>query len=122
MGEDAKTLIETAVNRFLEEVPALAPLKLIFGVELRGRGDVQMYRVELPGPTITKGIAEDARVRVEMPRAFFNVMATDAHIADWREAFMYGQAKATGVDQILKLIVHVVEKQEERQRTRRARH
>ena len=119
--DDAKTLIETAINRFLEEVPALAPLKLVFAVELRGRGDVQMYRVQLPGPQITKGIAEDARVRVEMPRAFFNIMAQEAHIADWREAFMYGKAKATGVDQILKLIVHVVEKQEERQRTRRAR-
>jgi hypothetical protein len=119
--EDAKTLIEIAVKRFLEEVPALAPLKLVFAVELRGRGDVQMYRVELPGPEVTKGIAEDARVRVEMPRSFFNVMAKEAHIADWREAFTYGQAKATGVDQILKLIVHVVEKQEERQRTRRAR-
>jgi hypothetical protein len=120
--DEAKTLIETAIDRFLEEVPALAPLKLVFAVELRGRGDVQMYRVELPGPKITKGIAEDARVRVEMPRSFFNVMAQEAHIADWREAFMYGKAKATGVDQILKLIVHVVEKQEERQRTRRARH
>ena len=120
--DDAKTLIETAINRFLEEVPALAPLKLVFAVELRGRGDVQMYRVELPGPKITKGIGDDARVRVEMPRSFFNVMAQEGHIADWREAFMYGKAKATGVDQILKLIVHVVEKQEERQRTRRARH
>jgi hypothetical protein len=121
-SEDAKTLIEIAVNRFVEEVPALAPLKLVFAVELRGRGDVQMYRVELPGPKVTKGIAEDARVRVEMPRAFFNVMAKEARLADWREAFTYGQAKATGVDQIMKLIVHVVEKQEERQRTRRARH
>ncbi len=123
--EDAKTLIETAVKRFLAEVPALQPLKLVFAVELRGRGDVQMYRVELAGQdgfSVTKGIAEDARVRVEMPRAFFNVMAKEAHIADWREAFTYGQAKATGVQQILKLIVHVVEKQEERQRTRRARH
>lgn len=119
--EDAKTLIEIAVRRFLEEVPALAPLKLVVGVELRGRGDVQMYRVQLPGPQVTKGIAQDARVRVEMPRAFFNVMAKEAHIADWREAFTYGQAKASGVDEIIKLIVHVVEKQEERQRTRRTR-
>ncbi len=119
--EDAKTLIEIAVRRFLDEVPALAPLKLVFGVELRGRGDVQMYRVQLPGPQVTKGIAEDARVRVEMPRSFFNVMAREAHIADWREAFTYGQAKASGVGEIMKLIVHVVEKQEERQRTRRAR-
>ncbi len=123
--DDAKTLIETAVTRFLEEVPALGPLKLVFAVELRGRGDVQLYRVELAGHgemTVAKGIAEDARVRVEMPRSFFNVMAKEAHIADWREAFTYGQAKATGVQQILKLVVHVVEKQEERQRTRRARH
>lgn len=122
--EDAKTLIELAIKRFIAEVPALAPLKLIFAVELRGRGDVQMYRVELRGNDdfeVTKGIGEDARVRVEMPRSFFNVMAKEAHIADWREAFTYGQAKATGVDQILKLIAHVVEKQEERQRTRRAR-
>ena len=123
--EDAKTLIEIAVKRFVEEVPALAPLKLIFAVELKGRGDVQMYRVELAGAgeevKVTKGIAEDARVRVQMPRSFFNVMAKEAHIADWREAFTYGQAKATGIDQILKLIVHVVEKQEERLRTRRAR-
>jgi hypothetical protein len=123
-AEDAKTLIEIAVERFIEDVPALAPLKLIFAVELRGRGDVQMYRVELGGKDhiqVTKGIAEDARVRVQMPRSFFNVMAKEAHVADWREAFTYGQAKATGVDQILKLIVHVVEKQEERMRTRRAR-
>jgi hypothetical protein len=123
-AEDAKTLIEIAVERFREDVPALAPLKLIFAVELRGRGDVQMYRVELGGKDdiqVTKGIAEDARVRVQMPRSFFNVMAKEAHVADWREAFTYGQAKATGVDQILKLIVHVVEKQEERMRTRRAR-
>ncbi len=124
MAEDAKTLIELAVTRFIEEVPALAPLKLVFAVELRGRGDVQMYRVELGGRddiVVTKGIGEDARVRVEMPRSFFNVMAKEAHIADWREAFTYGQAKATGVEQILKLIAHVVEKQEERNRTRRAR-
>src|SRR4051812_43531391 len=119
--DDAKTLIETAINRFLEEVPALQPLKLVFAVELRGRGDVQMYRVVLPGPEITKGIAEDARVRVEMPRAFFNVMAQEAHIADWRGPLMYGRARARGVEQIIKLIVHVGEKQKEPQPPRRAR-
>jgi len=103
----------------------VAPLKLVFAVELRGRGDVQIFRVELKGKdvplVVTKGDAADARVRVQIPRSFFNVMAKEAHIADWREAFTYGQAKASGVQEILKLIVHVVEKQEERQRTRRAR-
>jgi hypothetical protein len=60
-------------------------------------------------------------VRVEMQRAFFNVMAVDGKVPDWIEAFTYGQAKATGPSQILRLIVNVVEKHEERARLRRAR-
>jgi hypothetical protein len=119
---DAKSLIDSAIKRFLDEVPALAPLKLVVGVDLRGRGDIQQYRVELPGPKITKGAAPDAKVRIEMPRAFFNEMAKDAKVPDWREAFHYGQAKATGVPQYLRLIEQVVERQEERARTRKARH
>jgi len=114
-------LIETAVNRFLEEVPALQPLKLVAGLELRGRGDIQMYRVQLPGPKVTKDIASDAKVRLEVPRATFNELATKGHVADWRAAFEHGDAKATGIDQVLKLIAHVVERQEERSRTRRAK-
>jgi hypothetical protein len=119
---DTKSLIETAVKRFLDEVPALQPLKLVAGLELRGRGDMQMYRVELPGPKVTKDIAADARVRLEIPRARFNELATKGHIRDWREAFAHGDVKATGVEQVMKLIVNVVERQEERGRTRRATH
>src|SRR3712207_1412241 len=119
MAGDAITLIQQAVTRFLEEVPALKPMKLVVGIELRGRGDTQHFRLELPGVDVTKDIAADAKVRVEMPRAFFNEMAKDAKIADWREAFMYGQAKATGPTQILQLIERVVDKQEERSRLRR---
>jgi len=118
---DTKALIEGAVTRFLDEVTALAPLKLVVGLELRGRGDVQMYRIELPGPKVTKDVASDAKVRVEVPRAFFNEMAKDGKAADWQEAFIHGQAKATGVEQILRLIAHVVERHEERLRTRKAR-
>jgi len=109
------------VSRFLQEVPALAPLKLIVGVELRGRGDVQMYRIQMPGPVVTKDIAADSQVRLEIPRATFNELATRGHIADWRAAFAHGDAKATGIDQFLRLIAQVVERQEERSRTRRAR-
>ncbi len=119
---DTKSLIETAVKRFLDEVPALQPLKLVAGIELRARGDVQMYRVELPGPKVTKDIASDARVHLEIQRPVFNQLAVKGHIRDWREAFTHGDAKATGVDQVLKLIVNVVERQEERSRTRRATH
>ena len=119
---DTKEQIARALAQVTEEVPALAPLKLVFSLELRGRGDVQQYRVELPGPKITKEIATDARVNVDMRREFFNVMAEEgARVADWREAFHYGQAKATGVPQILKLIERVVSMQEERTRLRRAK-
>jgi len=120
-ASDTKTLIEGAINRVLDEIPALKPLKLVVGLDLRGRGDVQQYRLEFPGPKVTKDIAADARVRVEVPRAFFNEMAKDGRVADWREAFMYGQAKATGPTEILQLIERVADKQEERNRTRRAR-
>jgi hypothetical protein len=120
-ASDTQALVTSAVTRLLDEVPALIPLKLVIGLDLRGRGDTQQYRVEMPGPKVTKDIAADAKVRVEVPRAFFNEMAKDGRVADWREAFMYGQAKATGPTQILQLIERVVDKQEERNRTRRAR-
>jgi hypothetical protein len=101
-------------------VPALQQLKLVVGLELRGRGDVQMYRVELPGPKVTKDIAADAKVHLVISRSHFNDLAAKGHIRDWREAFVHGDAKATGIDQVMKLIVNVVERQEERSRTRKA--
>lgn len=121
MADDAKALIELAVRRFIEEVPALAPVKLAVGIELRGRGDVQQFRLEMPEVKVTRGPAADARVRVDMRREFFNVMAREAKVPDWIEAFTYGQAKASGPDQIIKLIVNVVERQVERERTPKAR-
>jgi hypothetical protein len=122
MAEDAKALIELATSRFLQEVPALEPIKLVVGIELRGRGDVQQFRMEMPGVKVTKGPAADARVRVDMRREFFNVMAREGKVPDWVEAFTYGQAKASGPEQFIKLIVNVVERQQERERTPKARH
>ena len=123
MAEDAKTLIERAVRSFLEEVPALKPLNLVVGIDLHGRGDTQQFRLQMPDVEVIKDIGADARIRIEMRREFFNAMVEHgARIPDWREAFMHGQAKATGVDQYMRLIVNVVERQEERNRTRKARH
>jgi hypothetical protein len=121
LAEDAKSLIELATRRFLTEVPALEPIKLVVAVELRGRGDVQQFRLEMPGVSVTKDPAVDARVRVDMRREFFNVMAREAKVPDWVEAFTYGQAKASGPEQFLRLIVNVVERQQERERTPKAR-
>jgi|SRR5437588_5421979 len=121
MADDAKALIEQATRHFIDEVPALEPIKLVVGIELRGRGDVQHFRLEMPGVKVTKGPANDARLRVDMRREFFNVMAREGKVPDWIEAFTYGQAKASGPEQFLKLITNVVERQQERQRTRTAR-
>jgi len=118
---DAKNLIETALRRIVEEVPSLRNLKLTIGLELRGRGDVQLYLVELPGPVITKGFGHDARVYISLARSHFNELATEGLVRDWREAFERGHAKASGPPEILRLIETVVARQEERDRTRKAR-
>jgi hypothetical protein len=81
-----------------------------------------MYRVEMPGPVVTKDIASDAKVRLQVTRSHFNELAAEGRVKQWRAAFEHGDAKATGVEQILRLIAQVVEKHEERSRTRRARH
>jgi len=122
VASDTRKQIETGVNRFLDEVPALQNLKMVVGLELRGRGDVQLYRVQLPGPQISKDVRGDERVRLIVPRSHFNELAAEGKVRHWREAFETGHAKAEGSPEILKLIANVVERQEERSRTRRARH
>jgi len=61
-------------------------------------------------------------VRIEVQRARFNELATKGTVSDWRHAFEHGDAKVTGVEQIMKLIQNVVEKQEERSRLRRPKY
>ena len=118
---DTKALIEEAIARFQREVPALERLKLVVELELRGRGDIQLFRVEVPGPKVTRDIASDAKVRLSVPRSHFNELAKDGSIRHWREAFEAGHVKASGPPEILKLIQSVVERQEERTRTRKLR-
>ena len=118
---ETKAQIEQAIASFQREVPALARLKLVFELELRGRGDIQLFRVEVPGPKITRDIASDAKVRLSLPRTEFNELSKDGSIRHWREAFQSGHVKATGPPEILRLIQSVVVKQEERTRTRKLR-
>ena len=118
---DTKALIERAIANFQKEVPALDRLKLVVELELRGRGDIQLFRVEVPGPKITKDIASDAKVRLSVPRSHFNELASEGGIRHWREAFQSGHVRASGPAEILKLIESVVLKQEERTRTRKLR-
>jgi hypothetical protein len=118
---DTKALIELGIRNFQKEVPALERLKLVMELELRGRGDIQLYRVELPGPKVTKDIASDAKVRLSVPRSHFNDLAREGNLRSWREAFESGTVRASGPPEILKLIESVVVKQEERTRSRKLR-
>ena len=107
-------LIKTAVERFQAEVPALQNLKLVFGLELKARHDIQLYRVEVPGPKISKDLAQDERILVEIDRPQFNELAEKGTLKSYRKAYETGHIKATGDSNVRKLIAQVVEKQEQR--------
>ena len=113
-------LIKTAVERFQAEVPALQKLKLIFGLELKAKHDIQLYRVELPGPKISKDLAQDERILVQIDRPQFNQLAEDGTLKGYRKAYETGHIKATGDSNVKKLIAQVVERQEERARLKKA--
>ena len=112
-------LIRTAVERFQAEVPALAKLKLVFGLQLKAKHDIQLYRVELPGPKITKDLAQDERILVEIDRPQFNQLVEKGTLASYRRAAETGHIKVSGDSNVTKLVVQVVEKQEQRARLRK---
>ena len=108
---DTKAVIEQAIERFEQEVPATRQLKLALRLELRGRGDVQTWRVELPGPRITKDPAADARLDVSLPRSHFNELAKDGRLKHWVEAYELGHLKVSGEAGVVKLLGNVIQRQ-----------
>src|SRR5260370_36138380 len=100
-------LIRTAVERFQAEVPALQKLKLVFGLELKAKHDIQLYRVEVPGPKITKDLAQDERILVEIDRPVFNDLAEQGTLKSYRKAWETGHIKTTGGSNVEKLGVQV---------------
>ena len=113
-------LIAVAVRNLEREVPALARLKLVVRLELRGRGDVQVFRVRLPAPEVTKEEPQDAKIVVSMPRSHFNELASDGKLTHWREAYDHGDIKVTGDPEMRKLLGTVIDRQMARSRLRRA--
>jgi hypothetical protein len=111
---DTKALIEGAVRRFQEDVPALQPLKLVVRLELHSRGEAAVWRVELPGPRVSRQPPGDARVEVTIPRVFFNELAKDGRLPDWVEAYEHGHVKVTGEPAVVKLIGNVIERRRAR--------
>ena len=112
-------LIRTAIERFQAEVPSLQNLKLVFGLQLKAKHDIQLYRVELPGPKISKDLAQDERVLVQIDRPQFNELAEKGTIRSYRRAYETGHIKASGDSNVLKLIAQVVDKQDARNRLRK---
>ena len=115
-GGDTRTLIERAVTRFGEEVPALRSLKLVIRLELRARGDAPVWRVELPGPKVSKDPAGDARIDVSVPRSHFNELAKDGRLKHWVEAYERGYVKVSGDAAVMRLVGNVLERQMARAR------
>jgi hypothetical protein len=113
---DTRTLIQRAVEQFSEEVPALKQLKLVVRLELRSHGDVPIWRVEVPGPKITKDPAGDARIDVSVDRPQFNQLADDGRLRDWVDAYERGHVKVSGEGAVVKLIGNVIERQLSRAR------
>ena len=112
-------LIRTAIERFQAEVPALGKLKLVFGLELKAKHDIQLYRVEVPGPKISKDLSQDERVLVQIDRPQFNELAERGTVKSYRKAYETGHIKASGDSNVLKLIAQVVERQEQRARLKK---
>ena len=105
---DTKALIEQAVHQLGEELPALAPLRLVIRLELMARGDAPIWRVELPGPTVTKDPAADSRVDVTVNRARFNDLVKDGRLKAWVSAYEHGHVNVSGDQAVVKLVGNVI--------------
>jgi hypothetical protein len=111
-SQDTRTLITQALERFADEVPALKNLKLVLRLELRAHGgDVPIWRVELPGPKVTRDPAGDARVDVSVSRPEFNQLATKGRVKDWAAAYERGQVRVSGDAGVIRLVGQVVQRQ-----------
>ncbi len=82
---------------------------------------MQAYRVEVPGPKISKGFGEDERVHVSIPRSHFNELVADGKVEHWHEAYDHGHIKVEGDRNIQRLVGQVIERTEARGQLRRAR-
>ena len=111
---DTKTLIKQAVEHLQDELPALRQLKLVIRLELRARGDVPIWRVEVPGPRIDREPAADARIDVSVARPRFNELAEKGSLEDWARAYDRGDIKVSGDRAVLALLGNVIQRRRAR--------
>ena len=116
---DTRALIEQAVERFGQEVPALKQLQMVVKLELPTHGaGAPVWRVELPGPRVTRDPAGDARAEVTVQRPEFNKLVKDGRLRDWVDAYRRGHVTVTGEPAVVKLVGNVIERQLARAGTR----
>jgi hypothetical protein len=106
---DTKSLIEGAIARFIDEVPALRTLAVVIRLELRERGGPAVWRVELPAKTAKRDPAADSSIELTIDRQAFNQLATKGRLDDWIGAFDKGVLRTQGDPNILRLVGKVVE-------------
>lgn len=110
-SSDTRALIQQAVERLAEELPALKPLRIVIRLELRARGDSPIWRVELPEPPkISKDPARDSRVDVSVIRATFNDLAREGTLKQWVKAYEKGDVQVTGDPAVVKLVGNVIQR------------
>jgi hypothetical protein len=109
---DTRALIEQALERFTAEVPALRQLKLVVHLELPARGgDAPIWRIEVPGPKVTKEPAGDAKLDVVVTRSHFNELVKDGRLKHWAEAYEHGHVKVSGEPAVVSLLGNVIQRQ-----------
>ncbi len=109
---DTRALIEEALDRFTAEVPALKQLKLVVRLELPTHGaGAPIWRIEVPGPKVTKEAAGDAKLDIVVPRSQFNELVKDGRLKHWAEAHAHGHVKVSGEPAVVSLLGNVIQRQ-----------
>jgi hypothetical protein len=108
---DTRALIVSAVEGVVREVPALAKLTMVARLELRAHGGDPIWRVEVPGPKVTRDPAGDARIDVSIGRPEFNELAAEGRLKDWVDAYERGHVRVSGDPGVVKLLGNVIERQ-----------
>jgi hypothetical protein len=106
--------IAHAVKRFQDQVPALAKLRIVVGLELTSRGltsegEPERFHVEVPGPKVTEGVGDDERLVISVPATMFKLLAAEGELADWQEALHYRHLQVEGDPRVKRLLGQAIE-------------
>ena len=87
----------------------MAELELTGG-GLTGPERAESFRIEVPGPHVSEGEADDARITLSVPRTMFNLLAEEGGLADWKDAFYTDHLKVEGDPRVRRLLGKAIER------------